>query len=61
MKAFRITMKEKNGTHVSKMYHIAENEEAAVEYFNNNFNRFNTLESVKDISNTKKGKDLISK
>ena len=59
MKAFRIDFAEKVSGKKWSSYTVGDSEEQAKGEANSNFDRFNVILGVKDISNTKKGKELI--
>lgn len=59
MKAFRIDFAGKDSGKKWSSYAVGESEEQVKSEAVGNFDRFNVLLGVKDISNTKKGKALM--
>lgn len=58
-KIWRITLAEKTTCRRSCIYHEAQTREEAEEYFNKNYNRFNNLVKITDITSTKIGRRMI--
>lgn len=60
MKVWRLTTESKGGMgYLGCIYTVAETESAARCYFEENFNRFNLLLSVTDITDTAKGQEIL--
>lgn len=58
MKIWRLTLIGKLSGQKTNIYHKAETEKKAREYYDEVFNRFHYLVKITDITNTKKGKKL---
>ena len=57
-KIWRITLSEKTSGRRSCIYHEAQTREEAEEYFAGNYNRFNNLVKITDVTSTKIGRKL---
>ena len=61
MKAFRIMLLQKNSDVKASIYMVGESEEKVKKEAERNFNRFNIIGAVTEITKTKKGQQLLSR
>lgn len=59
LKAWRLTLENKENGRRTCIYRVYEKENEVKEYFDKNWNRFQHLVKIEDISHTKKGQKLI--